>query len=314
MSKASRTLTHFTMDGFHGFRSRFDDIKLAQELLEEVPGVLRLRPVMPPFMLPYYNGVVVDDCGISAFVLLAGGHLTLHTFSFRECFFADIVYPGAFDTQRAQMMFQTTLPCRSVHTQTVERGAAGDLSSRRAGEVVNPDVDFGPHLFMRFSPYRGPTTIDALFDILDNLPKKIGMTPIMRPYIVRTATREGSHVLSAITMIAESHISLHIFPDSEEAFFDIFSCKFFRTEEVGAVLAQELGGNVTEQVLVSRGQRYRQLRTERPQVMTHVHQWVAEAHPDIYDAIYKGEAGPASEMGDRLAGPPGDGNNDLKSR
>jgi S-adenosylmethionine/arginine decarboxylase-like enzyme len=304
MLKAPRTLTHFTMDGFHGFRSRFDDIKLAQELLEEVPGMLQLPSVMPPFILPYYNGVDVDDCGISAFVLLAGGHLTLHTFSVRECFFADIVFPGTFDTHRAQMMFQTTLPCRSVHTQRVERGTGGDVVSRRGREPINSEEDFGPHLLMRFSPYRGPMTIDALFDIFDSLPKKIGMTPIMRPYVLRTAIAGGSYVLSAITMIAESHISLHVFPDTEEAFFDIFSCKFFPTDEIAGVLAEAFGGNTTEQVLVARGQRYRQLRTERPQVMTHVHQWFAAAHPDIYKAKFQGEAGPALEMGHRLGGSP----------
>ena len=66
-----------------------------------------------------------------------------------------------------------------------------------------------------------------------------------------------------MVMIAESHITLHIFPDSDEAFFDLFSCKFFDVEPVVRVLAEQFGGNVTEQVLVPRGQRYLQLRTER---------------------------------------------------
>ncbi|MGK3993613.1 S-adenosylmethionine decarboxylase [Sorangium sp. So ce1024] len=291
MHKARKNLTHFTMDGFHGFRSRFDDVKLAQELLEEVPGVLKLKPVMPPFILPYYNGVVAEDCGISAFVLLLGGHLTIHTFSFRECFFADLVYPGAFDPQRVQMMLQTTLPCRSVFTQTVDRGDGGDLQERRGHEVVSPEADFGPHLFLQFSPYRGPTSLDALFDIFDHLPSKIGMTPIMRPFVVKTATKDGSPVISAMVMIAESHITLHIFPDSDEAFFDLFSCKFFDVEPVVSVLAEQLGGNVTEQVLVPRGQRYLQLRTERPHVMSHVNQWLAAAHPGVY-ARMPGDGGP----------------------
>jgi S-adenosylmethionine/arginine decarboxylase-like enzyme len=289
MQMTRKRLTHFTMDGFHGFRSRFDDVKLAQELLEEIPGVLRLKPVMPPLMLPYYNGVVAEDCGISAFVLLLGGHLTIHTFSFRECFFADLVYPGAFDTGRAQLMLQTTLPCRSVSTHTVDRGESGDIVARRGRELVDPNTDFGPHLFMRFSPYRGPTSLDKLFDIFDHLPDKIGMTPIMRPIVMKTKDRDGHDVISAITMIAESHIALHIFPDSEEAFFDIFSCKFFEVEPVAAVLSSEFGGNATEQVLCARGQRYKQLRTERPQVMTHVHQWLAAAHPNIYERMPKGE-------------------------
>lgn len=299
MQKAHKNLTHFTMDGFHGFRSRFDDVKLAQELLEEVPGVLRLKPVMPPFMLPYYNGVVAEDCGISAFVLLLGGHLTIHTFSFRECFFADLVYPGAFDTQRVQLMLQATLPCRSVFTQTVERGKGGDLLERRGREEVHPNEDFGPHLFLHFSPYTGPTSLDELFDIFDHLPAKIGMTPIMRPFVVKTKTREGTPVISAMVMIAESHITLHIFPDTNEAFFDLFSCKFFDVEPVVQVLAKQFSrsgaedplSTVAERVLVARGQRYLKLRTERPQVMSHVNQWLATSHPGVY-ARMPGDGGP----------------------
>jgi S-adenosylmethionine/arginine decarboxylase-like enzyme len=285
------------MDGFHGFRSRFDDLKLVQELLEEVPGMLRLKPVMPPFILPYYNGVTPEDCGISAFVMLNGGHLTLHTFSYRECFFADLVYPGSFDAQKAQMMFQQTLPCRSVTAQTVERGVEGDLAAQRGGELVNPETDFGPHLFMRFSNYSGPSTMDDLFDVFDHLPEKISMTPIMRPYVLRTPTN-GSHVVSAMTMIAESHISLHVFPDSNEAFFDLFSCKFFDTAAVAAVLEDEFRSRSSETVLVSRGQRYLHRRTERSQVLSHVNQWLASTHPKAFEAakapIESGPAKPAA--------------------
>ena len=59
---------HVMIDGFRGFRSRFDDIKLVQESLEEIPAKLGLQPVMPGFMLPYYDGVVPEDCGVSSFV------------------------------------------------------------------------------------------------------------------------------------------------------------------------------------------------------------------------------------------------------
>jgi S-adenosylmethionine/arginine decarboxylase-like enzyme len=287
MQRAPLALTHFTMDGFHGFRSRFDDVKLVQELLEEVPSVLKLKPVMPPFLLPYYNGVVAEDCGISGFVLLAGGHLTLHTFSFRECFFADLVYPGAFDTQRAQLTLQTTLPCRSAFSQTLERGEGGEMTHATGPTSINPALDFGPHLFVRFSPYQGPASMDALFDLFDQLPQRIGMTPIMRPYLMKTTTADGARYLSAMTMIAESHISLHVFPDYGEAFFDLFSCKFFDTEAVLRVLFQDLGGNAKEHLLIARGQRYNQLRTERRHALIQTNRWLATTHPTLYESASK---------------------------
>lgn len=84
-------MQHLTLDGRGGYRSRYDDVSLVYELLEELPTALEVQPAMPPMVLPYYNGVAPDDCGISAFVFLVGGHLTLHTFSFRECYYADLV-------------------------------------------------------------------------------------------------------------------------------------------------------------------------------------------------------------------------------
>jgi len=93
-------MNHFVMDAFNGYRSRLDDIILVHEFLEELPFKLGLNTVMPPYILPYYNGVVAEDCGISAFVFLAGGHFTIHTFSFREAYFVDLVSPQAFDPDK----------------------------------------------------------------------------------------------------------------------------------------------------------------------------------------------------------------------
>src|SRR5947209_20042825 len=104
-------MLHFTIDGFRGFRSRFDDARLIQEILEDAPAQLGLRRTMPAFGLPYYNGVVAEDCGISAFVFRAGGHFTLHTFSFREAYFAELVAQGDFDRARLRARLEAVVPC-----------------------------------------------------------------------------------------------------------------------------------------------------------------------------------------------------------
>src|SRR5438093_10524318 len=101
---------HFMSDGCRGFRSRFDHIQLIQEILEEVPEKLGLRPAMPAFLLPYYNSVVPEDCGVSAFVFLQGGHFTLHTFSFRDAYFVDVVEPSVFVYERLRLLLSSELP------------------------------------------------------------------------------------------------------------------------------------------------------------------------------------------------------------
>jgi len=249
-------MRHFTIDGFRGFRSRFDDARLIQEILEDAPTQLGLRRTMPAFVLPYYNGVVAEDCGISAFVFLAGGHFTLHTFSFRETYFADLVAPDDFDPNKLRALLEAVFPCAVTSVQTVERQDLKDSE---------PDVenDFGPHLFLNVDAYQGPQSLDALFNLFDRLPALIGMTPIMRPYVIQDRVAGGRSVLSAMTMIAESHVSLHVFPHEERAYFDLFSCRFFdRNFVMPRLLAQFPGGSVQE-ALIARGSRYRYLRTER---------------------------------------------------
>lgn len=261
-------MDHFVIDGFKGFRSRFDDVRLVKEVLEQIPDELGLQAVMPPFLLPYYDGVVPEDCGISAFVFLAGGHLTVHTFSYRECFFADLVYPGPFDVRRLSYLFDAAFPCEDVSSRIVRRSPG-----RMEPGPVNPTDDFGPHLFIDLGDYRGPRTLDALFDVFDGLPASIDMTPIMRPYVIRGTGPGGEAVVSALTMIAESHISLHVFPDTNRAYFDIFSCKFFESAPVVQKLLETFPGALLSTSLFARGSKYRLLRTEREAELSRVNAW-----------------------------------------
>jgi len=275
-------LTHFTFDGFRGYRSRLDDLKLLQELMEELPSKLGLDPVMPPILLPYYNGMVPEDCGISAFVLLRGGHFTIHTFSYGEAVFADLAHPGLYDVRQARVLLEQIFPCAYIDTSAVRRGSGGDATSPRA-QTIDRSTDFGPHLFMRLEPYAGPTTMDGLFDLFDGLPGGVGMTPIMRPYLLKTPWPTGGHVLSALTMIAESHISLHVFPWGE-AYFDLFSCKFFDSDAVVSALETQLGGNVVQRLMVARGSRFKEQRTQRNEVQEHTNRWLKALTPPALDS------------------------------
>jgi S-adenosylmethionine/arginine decarboxylase-like enzyme len=267
-------MRHFTLDGFQGFRSRFDDWRLVHELLEEIPPALGVRPAMPPFVLPYYNGVVPEDCGISGFVFLAGGHLTLHTFSFRECYFVDFLTPETFDEGRLRSLLETGFPCATTTVDGRHR-AGPEPPPERAADLDN---DFGPHLFLDIEGYEGPATLDALFALFDALPARIGMTPIMRPYVVAGTTADGDRVLSAMTMIAESHIALHLFPDRGRATFDLFSCRFFERAPVEAELRAALPGRRIVSSVVPRGIGYLRLRRERAAEVERARAWLPPTH------------------------------------
>src|SRR2546429_9873015 len=108
---------------------------------------------------------------------------------------------------------------------------------------------------------RPPRSTLFPYTTLFRSPRSIAMTPIMRPYVIRDRAADGRPVLSAMTMIAESHVSLHVFPDEERAYFDIFSCRFFDRDRVGPQLKACFPGGTVQEALIARGSRNRFLRT-----------------------------------------------------
>jgi S-adenosylmethionine/arginine decarboxylase-like enzyme len=237
--------------------------------LEEVPLKLNAKTVMPPFVLPYYNGVVPEDCGISAFVFLAGGHFTLHTFSYRGAFFIDFLYPREFPPQKLRSLIDDAFPSERNFQNYVHR-TAGERLVRPA---VDTRKDFGPHLLFNIEDYAGPDTLDEIFSYLDRLPASIGMTPIVRPYVVRNLIG-GQEVISGMTMIAESHIALHIFNKSRKAFFDLFSCTFFDARKVLPEIRGKLKGRIAQETLISRGSKYKKYGETAAHKITLSRAWV----------------------------------------
>ena len=70
--------------------------------------------------------------------------------------------------------------------------------------------------------------LDLISRFLDEYPAAIGMTKIVPPlvYTYHGKTPEDWGV-SGFVLIAESHISVHTFPDRAYVNIDIFSCKAF---------------------------------------------------------------------------------------
>ena len=75
------------------------------------------------------------------------------------------------------------------------------------------------------------TDEDTLFAFLDEYPARIGMTKMIAPqvYTYRGSTPEDWG-LSGFVLIAESHISVHTFPDRGYVNVDVFSCKHFDSD------------------------------------------------------------------------------------
>ena len=72
---------------------------------------------------------------------------------------------------------------------------------------------------------------DAIYRILDDYPSRIGMTKVAPPQVYRyVGSKPEDWGVSGFVVIAESHISIHTFPERSYANIDIFSCKDFDPE------------------------------------------------------------------------------------
>src|SRR5574341_1333115 len=69
--------------------------------------------------------------------------------------------------------------------------------------------------------------------ILDQYPEMTGMTKITQPTVLPyNGTKPEDWGVSGFVMIAESHISVHTFPERRLVWADIFSCKDFDASAV----------------------------------------------------------------------------------
>src|SRR5262245_21655691 len=91
-------------------------------------------------------------------------------------------------------------------------------------------IGFGPHLMLDGygCDKKKLQDLNLIYRILDELPSRIGMTKIMPPYVFKySGVKPEDWGLSGFVLIAESHISVHTFPEKNFVSCDIFSCKEF---------------------------------------------------------------------------------------
>ena len=72
------------------------------------------------------------------------------------------------------------------------------------------------------------SNLEIIREFLEKYPRAIGMTPISPPRVLEYHGKHpGDWGVSGFVLIAESHISIHTFPEKRYLNVDIFSCKKF---------------------------------------------------------------------------------------
>ena len=121
--------------------------------------------------------------------------------------------------------------------------------------------------------------LPALYELLDTLPGRINMTKIMPPIVTRyVGVTPADWGISGFVMIAESHISVHTFPEKGEVAIDVFSCKEFDPAKTCQLLSEAFGLTEVETCVLRRGLEYGNDTTMLPTRFAHE---VTAQTPDI---------------------------------
>ncbi len=119
---------------------------------------------------------------------------------------------------------------------------------------------FGPHLTLDLSECNPQKLSDLsyIYNLLDELPDVISMHKITPPYtfVYRPQHNPLEWGISGFVIIAESHISIHTFPDRGHAFIDIFSCKQFDIHKAMNYVVSSLEAQRADKKLSGRGKEY----------------------------------------------------------
>lgn len=239
---------HFMMDAYGSNEEHANNIMAVYELLNNVAVSLNLQPVMPPFLVPYYYCEDAEDGGISAFLICVGGHITIHTFPYRSCYFVDILSDEFFSASAAEAALKKYLHAEHIGTKLIDRRTIYTA----ADENIDADIDFGPHYMIEVKDC--DMSIDWIFRWLDGIAEKISMLPITRPYVVYDKKDDPSYI-SGILVVAQSHIAVHYDIHSRSALIDIFSCTFLDDAVIQRLLRTYFGDKYACK-LFSRGSKH----------------------------------------------------------
>ena len=99
--------------------------------------------------------------------------------------------------------------------------------------------------------------IGLIYNFLDECPKRINMTKIMPPYVFKyEGSKPEDWGISGFVLIAESHISIHTFPEKGYLSLDVFSCKKFNVEKTISYLEKTFLIKRYEKQLLNRGAEF----------------------------------------------------------
>lgn len=116
---------HLMLDLYKCDRQKLVDANLVHRVLDELPTILGMNKIMPPYVIPYNgskNPDSFDRGGISGIVIIAESHISLHSFAEQEYMNADIFSCKPFDPDVATNYLVEAFGAKKVEKNLLMRG------------------------------------------------------------------------------------------------------------------------------------------------------------------------------------------------
>lgn len=215
---------HLFYDGYDLENELLENPEFIKNIMEQInQKVFDNRGLIS--ILPYFDGKIKKDGGVSGIIIGDNFHFTCHTFSFKNTVFVDY-----FGDEAKKEIIQDIL-FNVFDTKNYDMGSK------------NIKGNFGKHIIM--SPK--PLNLNESIKMIETILKEIDMTPITKMII----NKKDDFNFDILQPIAESHISIHRI--DEQMVVDAFSCKYF---DVNKLL--ELFKISSDYIEVNRGLKYKE--------------------------------------------------------
>lgn len=131
---------HLTLELYNCDVKALTSQKLIFETLDKLPALIGMHKISVPQIMPYDGKEgSFDKGGISAFVLIAESHITIHTFREQRYATCDIFSCKDFDAEKAVSYFRNVFKAEKVEKNLFNRGKEFSKDVKKASLVVQKE-------------------------------------------------------------------------------------------------------------------------------------------------------------------------------
>ncbi len=113
--------THLMLDTFGCDKKALGNTDLIHQFLNELPEALGMKKLIKPYIITYPGGDSWDRGGITAIMLIAESHISIHTFPHDGFFTADVYSCKPFDVEKALGLFRGYFKGKDEKMQVARR-------------------------------------------------------------------------------------------------------------------------------------------------------------------------------------------------